>query len=81
MAKTKKKAKVRVEDHGNGFMVVGVLAPDDARKVLDDYVDNIEDYRFACPTHYDDRSCCWLTTEPGAVWDGATYPTGEPMPR
>lgn len=62
---------VEVEDHGNGYMVVGVTWDGfgkTAHEVLSDYVDNIEDYRFACPAHYGGRSAVWLTTEPGNAW-------------
>ena len=94
MAKSKKgkrKFKYEVEDHGNGFMVIRDKAnalewpkfqgvtPDEARKVLRDYVDDVEPYKFACPTHYDGRSACWLSIEPGALWDGATDHAGRPI--
>jgi hypothetical protein len=79
----KKKSKVRitVEDHGNGFMVVGTSDYSEAARILSEYVDNIGDYQFACPTHYEGRSACWLATTPGANWEGSLDLTGEPLPR
>jgi spermidine synthase len=73
------KSKIKVEDHGNGFMVVGVQTIKKARKVLRDYVDDVEPYRFACPTYYDGTSSVWLSTGPGEHWDGAVDHTGKPM--
>lgn len=75
------KVKCEVEDHGNGFMVIGTNLPDEARKVLAEYVDNLADYAFAGPTRYNGRSACWLTDHPGHYWEGSTWVTGEPMPR
>lgn len=68
-----------VEDHGNGYMVLGTNRPKKARKALRDYVDDIDAYRFACPTHYEGVSSCWLSKHPGAVWEGATDHTGRPI--
>jgi hypothetical protein len=73
---------VEVEDHGNGYMLLGTTDEAQARRVLEDYVDNIEDYRFAAhtlqpgPVH-----AVWLAVEPFAVWDGATQYDGTPLPR
>lgn len=76
-----KARKVEVEDHGNGFMVVGTNLPDEARKVLKDYVDEVEPYAFATPTHYHGRSATWLTTGPSENWDGQLNLLGQPEPR
>lgn len=70
-----------VEDHGNGFMVLGTDNIKKAKKILKDYVDDIEAYRFACPTYYEELRSCWLATTPGAVWEGARDPMGNPLPR
>lgn len=70
------KPKVTVEDHGNGFMVVGVKTIKKARKVLGDYVDDVAQYRFACPTYYNNTMSVWLTTGPGEHWDGAVDHVG-----
>lgn len=75
------KAKVSVEDHGNGFMIVGTDSYRKAARELCVYVDNPEDYRFATPTFYDGSPAVWLTDSPGAVWIGATEPTGQPIER
>lgn len=81
MPKKKGKQKIVVEDHGNGYMVIGTLIPHRAAEILEDYVDNIEDYKFACPTWYKDQKACWLSTGPGDNWDGSTDPMGNPLPR
>lgn len=73
--------KFKVEDHGNGFMVIGTLNPQKARKVLKDYVDKVKRYRFATPTYYGGRSACWLTTHPGAHWEDSLDHAGKPLPR
>jgi hypothetical protein len=73
--------KYVVEDHGNGFMVIGTNKPRKARKVLKAYVDKIKRYRFACPTHYDGRSAVWLSVGPADHWDGALDHVGRPLPR
>lgn len=76
-----KARKVRVEDHDNGFMVVGTNLVPEALKVLRDYVDDVAAYAFATPTHYDGRSAVWLTDHPGHNWEGSTDPLGNPLPR
>jgi hypothetical protein len=76
-----KARKVVVEDHGNGFMVVGTNMPDEARKVLRDYVDDATAYAFATPTHYQGRSAVWLATATGQNWDGQLNVLGQPEPR
>jgi hypothetical protein len=76
-----KARKVVVEDHGNGFMVVGTNIPDEARKALKDYVDDPTAYAFATPNHYDGRSAVWLATAPGQHWDGQVDCLGRPEPR
>lgn len=72
---------VEVEDHGNGFMLVGTSDLSQACRILDDYVDNIEDYRFFARVWDKDRKACsvWASTHPGAVWAGATDHTGNPL--
>lgn len=77
---SKKKPKFAVEDHGNGFMVIGTaLVAPAARYLAKHYVDNPEDYRFATPNHYQGRPAVWLTTGPGEFWIGATNLVGEPL--
>jgi hypothetical protein len=73
--------QLSVEDHGNGFMVLGTCKIKKARKELQDYVEHIEVFRFATPTWYSGGRAVWLTTGPGEVWDGATTAAGEPLPR
>lgn len=68
-----------VEDHGNGFMVIGTNRVRKARKVLKEFVEDPEVFRFACPTHYEGFSSVWLATEPGQHWDGAVDHCGTPM--
>jgi hypothetical protein len=75
-----KKRDIEVEDHGNGFMVIGTLDPVKARKILKGYV-KVKPYRFASPTIYDGHSACWLTTAAGEVWDGALDHIGNPIAR
>lgn len=78
----KVKAKdIAVEDHGNGFMVIGTNIPNEARKVLVDYVDDVAAYSVATPTHYEGRSAVWLTDHVGHHWDGSVDLTGDPLPR
>jgi hypothetical protein len=72
MAKKRSKPVIEVEDHGNGFMVIGTALVHEASQILTEYVDNPGDYRFACPNHYEGRSAVWFSTEPLAAWDGAT---------
>jgi hypothetical protein len=76
-----RKKQISVEDHGNGYMVVGIESYRKAAQVLCDYVDNPEDYRFACPTFYNGRPAVWLADTPGAVWEGAAEPSGKPISR
>jgi hypothetical protein len=76
-----KAKRIAVEDHDNGFMIIGTNLPDEARKVLTDYVDDVESYAFATPTHYAGRSACWLTDHPGHHWEGSEWMPGHPMPR
>jgi hypothetical protein len=78
----KSKKKLTVEDHGNGFMVIGTAnVAKAARYLAKHYVDNGEDYRFATPNHYEGQSAVWLTTGPGEFWIGSTDLLGRPLPR
>lgn len=77
---------VDVEDHGNGFMFVGCSDLKQAGRLLGEYVDNPEDYRFAARVLQrlpGDRLACgvWLAAEPDANWDGSVDMYGEPLPR
>ena len=81
MGKAKRKRPITVEDHGNGFMVIGTNNYRKAAKILRDYVDNIADYRFAAPTHYEGQSAVWLSTGPGEFWEGSLDHVGNPLPR
>lgn len=77
---------VEVEDHGNGFMFIGCSDIEQAKRLVEDYADEPEDYVFAAAVlhRYDNgRLACavWLADSPGAAWDGATDSTGEPLPR
>ena len=73
---------VEVEDHGNGYMFVGTSDISQAKRLLEDFVDNPEDYVFAAVVWYEKRACAvWLTDEPLAVWDGARDHTGNPIRR
>lgn len=80
MSKKKRKA-LDVEDHGNGFMVLGTLKPRKALKVLRDYVDDVEPFRFFAVTFYEGRGSVWCTTGPGEHWDGARDSSGKPLKR
>lgn len=64
-------------------MVVGVLNPERAREVLVEYVEDIDEYAYACPTYIEEtgRSACWLSMGPADYWDGSVDHTGEPLPR
>lgn len=73
--------QLSVEDHGNGYMVIGTAKIKKARKELKDYVEDISVFRFATPTWYWNSRAVWLTTAPGEVWDGATDATGRLLPR
>lgn len=76
-----KKQALEVEDHGNGFMVVGTNKIPTAREELRDYVDDVAPYVYAAVTHYDGRSAVWLATGPAEHWDGALDHCGNPLPR
>lgn len=76
-----KRRKIEVEDHGNGFMVIGTPFPAVAIKVLRDYVESVRPYRIAAVVHYQGRSAVWLTTEHGEFWEGARSHIGEPLAR
>jgi hypothetical protein len=75
--RNKKKRPIVVEDHGNGFMVLGTTVIAQALKVLEDYVETTEPYKCAMPCWYGDRPSVWLTTGPGEVWEGAVNHMGE----
>jgi hypothetical protein len=67
---------VEVEDHGNGFMFIGTSDIEQAKRLLEDYVDDVEDYVFAARVlhrYENGRLACsvWLAPEPFALWDGA----------
>jgi hypothetical protein len=81
MGKAKKKNPIVVEDHGNGFMVIGVLSVTKALKVLEDYVDDTSEYIWATPTFYEGRGSVWLGGHVGANWEGATDMYGRQLPR
>lgn len=74
-------SKLTVEDHGNGFMVIGTLLVRPARKILKKFVDKPKQYKFAAPTYYEDSPAVWFSTVPGAHWDGALDHTRKPMKR
>lgn len=78
---SKKKKRLSVEDHGNGYMVLGTTNIHSAAIELEDYVDNIEDYRFAQPKWYQGQKAVWLTTGPADFFDGALDTIGNPLPR
>lgn len=63
---------VEVEDHGVGYLFIGTSDIDQARRLLGDYVDNAEDYKFAARTGVivnGKLACCvWLSDDPGAEW-------------
>ena len=69
---------VEVEDHGNGYMFIGTSDLSQACRILDEYVDNVEDYRFAARVYYAGKCCVWLSDEPLALWDGAEGRNGYP---
>lgn len=78
----RKDKHVEVEDHGNGYMFVGTSDISQANRLLDEYVDNPEDYVFAAVVWYEGRACAvWLTDEPGGAWEGSLDATGRPIPR
>ena len=68
-------AAVEVEDNEVGYMFIGTSDIDQARRILDEYVWNPEDYRFAARTIRREGkrvTCCvWLADSPGAAWVGA----------
>lgn len=83
----RKDKNVEVEDHGNGFMFVGCSDIDQAKRILRNYLPKkkVKKYVFAARTVYQMSygwACCvWLTTHPGAVWDGAEWWPGKPIAR
>lgn len=81
MPKSKKKRPVEVEDHGNGFMVIGTVVVKDALAILEDYVEDVGDYIWATPTHYNGRGAVWLGGHVGAQWEGSRDPLGNLLKR
>lgn len=79
----RKDKHVEVEDHGNGYMFVGTSDIKQATRLVEEYVDNPEDYVFAARVwNKEARACCvWLADTPGAVWDGALDSLGRPVKR
>ncbi len=88
------KFKYRVEDHGNGFMVIrnkhnslkwpkfqGVT-PEEARAELSEYIGKkkAQKHAFARPMLYNDKSACWLSTAPGEFWEGAERRSDSDLP-
>ena len=71
---------VEVEDHGNGYMFLGTSDLSQACRILSEYVDNIEDYRFAARLYYSGVCAVWLSDEPLALWDGAEGRNGYERP-
>lgn len=66
-------AAVEVEDHGVGFMFVGTSDIDQAKYLIEDYVDDPHNYVFAARFWYENRACAvWLVDTPGAMPYGAT---------
>lgn len=72
-----------VEDHGNGYMVVGTNRIDLAREELSQYDTDQpwSAYAYAHVTHYDGQCAVWLSTGPAEHWDGARDHTGAPLKR
>lgn len=71
----RKDSKVEVMDHGVGFMMIGCSDLSQACRILDEYVDNIEDYRFFARLLGEDVKgrlfcCVWASTDVAAHWDG-----------
>lgn len=81
MAKHKQRKHFDVEDHGNGFMVIGTPFPHVAIKVLAEYVDSVRAFRICCPTNYKGRSAVWFTTAHGEFWEGARDHMGNEIAR
>ncbi len=79
----RKDKHVEVEDHGNGYMFIGCSDIDQAKRLIEEYVDDPADYQFAARVWDKERAACcvWLADHPGAVWDGALDPLGNPVPR
>lgn len=79
----KRTPDLKVENHGNGFMVVGTNRIDLAREELSQY-DTPEPwsrYAFALVTHYNGDSAVWLSTGPAENFDGALDHVGQPLKR
>lgn len=88
------KFKYKVEDHGNGFMVIrnkanslkwpkfSGVSPDEAREELAEYIGKkkARKHAFARPLLYGGKSACWLAVSPGEYWEGAERRSDSELP-
>lgn len=72
-------SQVEVEDHGVGYLFIGCSDLSQACRLLDEYVDNVEDYRFFARVlcEYEGveprKLACgvWASDDVSALWYGA----------